>query len=547
MQKKTILALGILAAGIATQLTVQAAQPEGRAYRGRTASAVFTDFPLADAPKISTEFAATSSPTVEMISTIPGEAALAEPETARYEAPGMADDYADGFAEDFEGGLSGYVGEKSPAGGSLLEDGFDFGGGYDYYDEDAYPAPYPDDSGGGYYDDDAYPAPDPDGSGGGYYDDDAYPAPPSETPEAEPTELPSPAPTATEEPAAPQPTLEPTATHTPIPPAPTATAPLPTAQPTPTPTAAPTPEALISAFAAEAPALDGSAGDAAWQAAAELAIETTGGANDSAAQVFIRSLYDDEYIYFLLTWEDPTRSVLREPWEKQPDGAWKVLTAEDVYAEDQLALLWAARNFSAFTAQGCGSACHAGEDPQAKPSISMYAPEENDLGDIWQWRAARGVGQVYDGYLDGAPYSPSSPAAGFHPDPGEGGDRPNRSEGGSAPESMPPGGGTKDGLPGYILAGEGVPFDDAIFSARDRVPGVIASEFSGDRGDIQAAWGYQDGRWTLELRRKLVTGSPFDVQFDDLDAEYAFGLATFDNSQLQHAVQDSATPFVFER
>jgi hypothetical protein len=39
----------------------------------------------------------------------------------------------------------------------------------------------------------------------------------------------------------------------------------------------------------------------------------------------------------------------------------------------------------------------------------------------------------------------------------------------------------------------------------------------------------------MEISRKLVTGSKFDVQFDDLKKGYGFGLALFDNAQVRHA------------
>ena len=36
---------------------------------------------------------------------------------------------------------------------------------------------------------------------------------------------------------------------------------------------------------------------------------------------------------------------------------------------------------------------------------------------------------------------------------------------------------------------------------------------------------------TSEVSRKLVTGSKLDVQFSDLNAQYAFGFAAFDNAR----------------
>ena len=78
------------------------------------------------------------------------------------------------------------------------------------------------------------------------------------------------------------------------------------------------------------------------------------------------------------------------------------------------------------------------------------------------------------------------------------------------------------------------------------MPGIVKSEFVGDAGDIAAGWVWEDGVWTVEFGRPLVTESEFDVQFDDLTATYYFGVATFDNAQVRHAFQVGATAFVFE-
>jgi len=47
------------------------------------------------------------------------------------------------------------------------------------------------------------------------------------------------------------------------------------------------------------------------------------------------------------------------------------------------------------------------------------------------------------------------------------------------------------------------------------------------------------------MARKLVTGGKTDVQFDDLGATYAFGLAAFDNAQVRHAFQTGALKLQF--
>jgi hypothetical protein len=54
-------------------------------------------------------------------------------------------------------------------------------------------------------------------------------------------------------------------------------------------------------------------------------------------------------------------------------------------------------------------------------------------------------------------------------------------------------------------------------------------------------------RWQYHFGRPLVTGSEFDVQFDDLSKPYHFGIAAFDNAQVRHAFQDCAETFIFQQ
>jgi hypothetical protein len=51
----------------------------------------------------------------------------------------------------------------------------------------------------------------------------------------------------------------------------------------------------------------------------------------------------------------------------------------------------------------------------------------------------------------------------------------------------------------------------------------------------------------VELSRKLVTGSKTDVQFDDLGADYLFGVSAFDNAQVRHAVVKRPLTLKFEQ
>jgi hypothetical protein len=334
----------------------------------------------------------------------------------------------------------------------------------------------------------------------------------------------------------------------------------PTAAPTtpPEPTAIPwtPPEgALVSIPVDEAPTLDGTADEAVWGDAPAITIPVSGGANMGSTEVTLRSVYVGDMVYFTATYSDPTESFLRAPWVKQEDGTWAQLHDpndgggdNNLYYEDKMAFIWPIGNsIPNFETQGCFTVCHAGENSDVKAFGNKYTAGAGQRGDIWHWKSVRNLNQIDDQYVDDVRYSAETPEAGRHGDPKDaGGYVNNRTENGTTPAFMQPADAPRDGSPGYILDAEKLPFDDAVFASGDMVPAIIISEFTGDRGDITAAWQWADGAWTLEFGRLFVTGSEFDVQFDDLTATYFFGVAVFDNAQVRHAFETGATPFVFQ-
>jgi len=308
----------------------------------------------------------------------------------------------------------------------------------------------------------------------------------------------------------------------------------------------------------EVPTLDGLVDDAAWADAPTLEVDVTFGAaaNDSETVVTLRAVYTEDTVYFVAQWEDETQSFLRSPWELQADGTWIQLSDPDdeggdnnLWYEDKLALIWNINNsIEDFEEDGCFTACHRSEDGDPKPYGNHFTENEGGIGDIWHWKSVRNLFQIDDQYLDGTVYSPETPEAGRHSDPKEsGGYSNNINEAGDAPAFMPAGDFPHDGSPGFILQSEAVPFDPSLFQPGDRLPSVVISQITGDRGDISAGWTWADGVWTLEFSRALVTGSEFDVQFDDLNAIYYFGISAFDNAQVRHAFQRDPIAFVFQQ
>jgi hypothetical protein len=297
------------------------------------------------------------------------------------------------------------------------------------------------------------------------------------------------------------------------------------------------PGTVLSISVDGAPSIDGSGGDAAWAGAPALDFSTSGGANSGSSTGTIKSVYTTDSVYFLVQWTDPTESNERFPWVKQADGSWsqKGDTSshdENEFYEDKFAFIWDTSNaIAGFDTGGCMVTCHAGEPN--KPYGNKYTASEGEIGDIWHWKGIRSnpMGYVDDQWLDDTRWSEETSGAGRHGDPKDsGGYKNNRNEAGDAPLN----GGS---VPPYWLAtADAQPFNDADYAVGDQIPGILVERPTGDRGDIDGKATYAGGKWTLEIGRKLSTGSAKDVQFGDLTAAYKFGVANFDNAQVRHSM-----------
>lgn len=292
------------------------------------------------------------------------------------------------------------------------------------------------------------------------------------------------------------------------------------------------------------PKLDGMIDDA-WKTAKPLTIKVIDGANlpGGETDVTLKAVYTEDMVYFLAQYKDATQSFRRSPWQKQPDGTWKKLKDPNdkggdnqLYYEDKFGWAW---NISSpdFEKEGCAYACHTGE---GKPFGNKYLEKAGERLDLWHLKSVRTGpnGQLDDGYVDNTRYDKGkSPAAGRRTDPKTGGGyEDNQTE----DKKMPKFGrkGNKPAPPYWIVNAEKEPFDDSKYKAGDEVPGIVVAPFIGDRGDVAISMRWEKGIWTVEFARKLVTGSEFDVQFNDPKKAYSFGVAVFDNAQVRHAYAD---------
>lgn len=306
--------------------------------------------------------------------------------------------------------------------------------------------------------------------------------------------------------------------------------------------------------------------DAAWGKAEALTLEvnetpykpSNGYDGISSAEVTLKALYDDTHVYFLAQWTDPTMSLERWPWVKQPDGSWKQMMKKDStghdnsYYEDKFSFAWNI-NQSGFQKKGCDASCHINEDGLVADipdtSAGRHFTKPGQTIDLWHWKSARtnAVFQTDDQYIN-SDKKEQNQGWGRHGDHKTGGGYVNNhNEDKSAPKWMARVASADNRY--WVLDTEKVPFVDT-FEAGAIIGGVIAAPMEGSRGDLLSRGEWNDGVWTLEIKRKLVvTGEKSeeqDVQFRDLSKPYHFGVTVFDNSQINHIYHKKSIALRFD-
>lgn len=332
---------------------------------------------------------------------------------------------------------------------------------------------------------------------------------------------------------------------------------------------------------------DGSDAEDTWRNTKWLAVKIGGGWAD-AREVYLKALYDNTYVYMLVKWQDDVASYKRQPFMKQADGTWKKTAAKPLpkdgedwasymgagfdeegpamLYEDKLAFAWntyGASTSSGFEKDGCAALCH---DPSRngqpgtryyysdpKQAAKKYTNAPSEIVDLWHWKLVRqnDVFKMDDQYV----------RAWTVGDAGEG-DGGRASDAGASGYMDNPA--QSDGRPTYrgksINAAPFFSFprtDTTRLTAAelDALPvgayiaSMITSPLDGTRADIDARGYFNPNTktWLYEIKRKLVTGDSKDVQFDLLTREYKFGLAIFDNAQIEHSWSPALLRLVFRQ
>ena len=330
----------------------------------------------------------------------------------------------------------------------------------------------------------------------------------------------------------------------------------------------------------QAPTLDGDLADPAWSKAIVATVWTehggnfSGGATPGSGQsaVEVRAVHDATYAYFALTWSDPTRSLKHQPLVKRADG-WHLAGAESESAdrsglvEDKFSVLIAPPGVPLIGAAIHLSGVPLSGMPGGRSGRGLHYTKSSRIADVWEWRSAHG-GIIDDCYF-GPPVLPTAGQiagrepypGGYRDDPGEAGYADNfnrrvRREAGQAFDQVTPlrlprhpaatlvalssgnsGGNESESEDArwWLSAGNSVPYSAATNAAvpvGTVIPSILIDRSaSGDRADVVGIAQWNSGRWTLELARKLDTGSANDIAIRSGDLLW---VAAFDHSDTRH-------------
>lgn len=276
--------------------------------------------------------------------------------------------------------------------------------------------------------------------------------------------------------------------------------------------------------------------------------------------VTIKSLYDKKFIYFYIQWDDPTQSLERFPWVKQSDGSWKQLKKKDstghdnTYYEDKFGMYW---NISTkgFKKKGCDISCHMTEDGinnGVKDSSAgrKYTRKAGETIDMWHWKGVRTnpLGLFDDQYVDNNTDVSKNKGWGRRGDTKIGGgykNNINKDKTGPMYMNSP----YSEEYKYMVVPWQRTKFVDT-FKTGDVVPGINLNAYTGHRADIKVKGAWKDGKWTLEIKRALVTrgknAGTQDVQFKNKKLAYYFGMSVFDNTQIDHLYHNGPIKMTFK-
>ncbi len=294
----------------------------------------------------------------------------------------------------------------------------------------------------------------------------------------------------------------------------------------------------------------------------------------------LRGGHDGEFLYLLFEWEDDTDSRDRQSWYfDDADNKWKQENKyanhkNDKYYEDKFGFMFPIGNPEGFTAGTCTVTCHGGlTDPQPGEKVTRhYMKNEGELTDFWHWKRDRHAlaEAADDGFVQWEDDFGKASANGRKNDDGTSpystGMKFTDANTLSGPKYVIPGrenyywitqseidNGTAKAVTAVATNGTLTydggtinPTDDPAYSqgfGNKRMPSVIINpggQGNDGRSEVQVKSQHVGNGWQLEIRRKLITGDPTDVEFL-IGESIPFGLAIFNNAAIAHGQSNFLT------
>jgi len=237
-------------------------------------------------------------------------------------------------------------------------------------------------------------------------------------------------------------------------------------------------QSLMAVPVSEPPYIDGLANDPAWENAPVLT--TLDKAKD--LPINIKAVYNSTKIFFQISFPDPDESRTHKSWFW--DNGRQIYTVGND-REDIFVFKWNLESKAV--------------------DISLVA-DNTYRADVWFWKACRTDGI---GYADDKIHEYS------------------QTENRNATKII-----SRSGKTMYILRtsdeGKSAYKIDLITEHKgDILPRYTFKQPTGSRSDVQAKGVWQNGKWTIELGRKLVTSNQDDIQFVP-GRKYLFGVSRYE-------------------
>lgn len=235
--------------------------------------------------------------------------------------------------------------------------------------------------------------------------------------------------------------------------------------------------------------------------------------------VTVKSMYDETFVYFQLTWDDAA-----EDFEKAKlSYAGSTDSWSSSGNEDRFYFMFPIKGFEGSDyadGNGCDAFCHY-DETSANGKGYMFTESEGQLVDTWQWKASRGnpVGFIHDKHLvyrDSVAFNASTDKpksfSGRKGDQGQNTYVENKLSGGVPTYMHVNDPNANAAYPSMVW--DMVPFDNtATFTDGATIPGVFLRIPSGSGADVNAVGKHSGSGWLVEVQRVRNTGHGDDHEF----------------------------------